>query len=263
MISLTFTPKIIFFDLDGTLIDHKENEIPSSTIFTLQELKKRGHILVIATGRPPCLFYNIEKMLNIDTYIASNGRYVRHKDQILLNDFISNEVVTRFVDDMTRKGIDVAFESEDDFVINRKSNPLASQFLNYFNLKEPKIEEDYHKKHDILQMVMFHDSKDFQRIAKKYPELDFNISCPYGIDINTKGGMKEIGVKIVTEHFGYDIKDTIAVGDGYNDISMIKMAGLGIAMGNACEPLKEVADFVTAACHDQGVYKAFKDLKMI
>ena len=255
--------KIIFFDLDGTLIDHSSNSIPKSTIETIRRLKENGHIIVIATGRPPCLFYNIDKTLDIQTFIASNGRYVKHNGEVILNDFIEPEVVNRFVTDMEKRKIDVAFESEADFVLNKRSNNLVNQFIEYFNLKFPRIEKDFYKHNKILQMVMFYDSKDFQEIANNYPELDFNISCPYGIDINKIGGMKEVGVQKVLDHLGFSRSDSIAVGDGYNDVSMIQLAGLGIAMGNACEPLKKAADIITDSCSDDGIYNVFRKLKMI
>ncbi len=255
--------KIIFFDLDGTLIDHSINAIPKSTKETIDKLKQNGHVIVIATGRPPCLIYNVDKDLGIETVIASNGRYVISENKVIWNDYIDPSVVERFTEDMKRRGIDLAFESQDDFVISGRTNSLVDDFISYFNLKTPPVAENFHKNNKILQMVMFYDNSDFSDIQDAYPELDFNISCPYGVDINVQGGMKEVGVKKVLQYFGFDIKDTIAVGDGYNDIAMIKIVNYGIAMGNACEPLKEVADFVTEPCNEDGIYKAFKKLNMI
>ncbi len=255
--------KIIFFDLDGTLIDHSINAVPESTLETIKSLKNHGHIVVIATGRPPCLFYDVDKELDIRTFIASNGRYAKHNNDVIWSDFIDSEVVDRFVKDMEKRNIDIAFESVDDFVINKKTNHLADKFIDYFNLKTPRVEQNYHSQNRILQMVLFYDRSDFSEIAKNYPELDFNISCPYGIDINKTGGMKEVGMIKVLQHLGLKKEDSIAVGDGYNDITMVELAGIGIAMGNACEPLKEAADIVTDACNEDGIYKVFKKLNMI
>ena len=75
--------------------------------------------------------------------------------------------------------------------------------------------------------------------------------------------MKEVGVQKVLDHLGFNRIDSIAVGDGYNDVSMIQLAGLGIAMGNACEPLKKAADIITDSCSDDGIYNVFRKLKMI
>ena len=85
----------------------------------------------------------------------------------------------------------------------------------------------------------------------------------YGIDINEKGGMKEIGIKILQKKFNYNIEDVIAVGDGDNDISMIEHAHLGVAMGNGAESLKKAADLVTDSVNNDGIYKLFKRLNMI
>ena len=255
--------KIIFFDLDGTLIDHEINGIPHSTKKTIKELKKRGHHIAIATGRPPGLAYQYVEELEINTLIASNGRYVKYGSEVIKADYIDYQTLVRFENEMHKLGYDLAFESENEFVVNRVSNDLVYKFCDYFNLDYPKADESFHLNYPILQIVMFFGESDFSFIAEKFPELSFNRSCPYGIDINKANGMKEVGVQAVLDYLNFDHKDVIAVGDGYNDISMIKMAAHGIAMGNACQALKDVADSVTDSCNQDGIYKAFKKLHLI
>ena len=84
-----------------------------------------------------------------------------------------------------------------------------------------------------------------------------------GYDVVPKGRNKARTIKKLIEILGYEMKDVIALGDGYNDISMINTVGFGIAMGNACDELKEVADYITDDIDKDGVYKAFKYLNMI
>jgi len=255
--------KLILMDLDGTIIDHSINDIRESTKKAVQLLKEAGHTVAIATGRPPCLFYGVDKTLDIDTYIAGNGRFVYHKGETLYADFIDRNVIESFLNDMESKKIDVAFESVDTYAMNEKNDDLVNKFSEYFHLEEPILIPDFHKNNDILQMVMFYEGKDLSELKERYPSLDFNTACPYGVDINAKGGMKEIGLKILAEKLGFELEDTVAIGDGYNDVSMIETAGLGIAMGNGCEPLKKAADLVTDRCENDGLYKAFETLKMI
>ncbi len=255
--------KLICMDLDGTVIDHTQNIIPSSTKRAIKKLKDSGHIVAIATGRPPSLFYGIEKTLDIDTYIASNGRYVVSKDQELLHDFIDKDVVERFINDMEKRGLDVGFETRSDYVVHSKNTTLVDEFSNHFHLHSPAIEENFHKNNDVLQMILFTEDHNIKEIEEAYPELDFNISCRYGIDINAQGGMKEIGIDVLQEHFDIPDVDIIAIGDGYNDIGMIKRAHIGIAMGDACQPLKDAADYITDSAHEDGIEKILIKLKLL
>jgi Cof subfamily protein (haloacid dehalogenase superfamily) len=255
--------KLIFLDLDGTIIDHKKHEVPESTIKTIKRLQEKGHKVIIATGRPPSLFYGIDKQLNIDSYIAANGRYVVYEGKELLNDFIDKTLVRNFVKDMNLQGFDVAFETKSDYAVNTKNTSFPDQFSDYFHLEYPKVIEDFHVDSEVLQMVLFTDNGDLESLSSNYPELEFNLSCPYGIDVNLKGGMKDIGINIICNYLNIPIDQTIAVGDGYNDISMIQKAGIGIAMGNARDALKDVADYVTDDCDNDGIEKIMKKLDLI
>ncbi len=256
--------KLIFMDLDGTIIDHKTNTILESTKRVIKNLQTNGHTVVIATGRPPCLFYDIDKTLNIDTYIAANGRYVKHQDKVLLNDALNPEIVNLFVEEMAQKGYDVGFETADKYVVNTISNDFVEKFSNHFHLPLPEVIENFHLSNDILQMILFtDDDNQIEYLKNRYPELDFNISCPYGIDINAVGGMKEVGVKLLTKYLGFPIKDTIAIGDGHNDIGMLEHANVGIAMGNAPKAVKDIADYTTKDSHQDGIEYILKKLKLV
>ena len=80
--------KYVFVDLDGTVFDHSTRTVPASAKKAISMAKANGHTIVIATGRPPCLFYGIHKELDIDSFIAANGRYAVHKGEVLLNSII-------------------------------------------------------------------------------------------------------------------------------------------------------------------------------
>ncbi len=255
--------KYIFLDLDGTIIDHSTNSIPNSTKKAIKLLQDKGHEVIISTGRPPALFYDIHKKLNIDSYIASNGRIVVYKGELILNDFIDKDVVIELVNLAEDSKIDIAFESMTDYVLNNRHTDLSYKFSDVYHLEYPKVYNNYHLDHDVYQMVLFYTEDDYSKFEKMFPSLGFHFSNEYGIDINAKGGMKEIGLKIIVEKYGIDITDTIAVGDGFNDLSMLEFAHLGIAMGNAHQSLKEAADMVTTSVENDGIYKLFKKLNMI
>jgi Cof subfamily protein (haloacid dehalogenase superfamily) len=255
--------KYIFFDLDGTLISHEANGVLESTLYTLNELQKNGHTCVIATGRPPALFFGIDKELGIDSYIGSNGAIVVHKGNVLFNNPIPKETVQKLVDYAKENGLDIGFESDKHFCIQSKNTDLVDLFCEVFHLPEPPLLFDHHKTNDIYQMVLFYDQPDFKKFEDMFDGLLFNYSNPYGLDVNKEDGLKDVGLKIFKEHFDIDIDDIIAVGDGFNDISMLEYAGTGIAMGNASKVVQEHADIVADHIKNDGLYKVFVELGLI
>ena len=255
--------KYIFLDLDGTIIDHKSNSVPDSTKETIKKLQENGHEIIISTGRPPALFYDIDKMLEIDSYIASNGRLVVYKGKIISKKCIDKQVVKDLVNLALEKKIDLAFESITDYVLNTHFTDLPAKFSDLYHIDYPEVIKDYHLDNDVYQMILFYAKDDYKKYEDIFPTLSFHYSNKYGIDINEKGGMKELGIKAIIEELNIGISDTIAVGDGFNDLSMIKYAHIGVAMGNASEFLKNSADMVADLVDNDGLYKLFKKLKMI
>ena len=226
--------KYIFFDLDGTLIDHSENGVSDKTMEALKLLKANGHDLFIATGRPPSLFYGIDK-----------------------------DCVNQIVDFAYKNKIDIGFESFDDYVVNSRFGENVDKFSDTYHLHYPEIRHNYHLENNIYQMVLFYTGNDYKKFEKLFPGLRFNYSNAYGLDINQKGGLKELGVNAIKEHLNIDIKDIICVGDGFNDVSMIQYSGLGIAMGNAKDGVKIHADMIADDISNDGLYKVLKELKLI
>lgn len=255
--------KYVFFDLDGTLIDHSINGVSEKTLEVIRGLKRNGHEVFIATGRPPSLFYGIDKTLEIDSFIASNGSIVVHKGELVFKNPISIDLVTKVVDYAYSKKIDIGFESYTDYVVNSRFSNLIDKFSDVFHLHYPEEILNYHLNNEVYQMVMFYSDKDYKKFEEMFPGLGFNYANEYGLDINLQGGLKDLGVKVIKELLNIDISDIICVGDGFNDISMIEYAGLGIAMGNAKDEVKKSADLVADDISNDGLYKMFKELKMI
>ena len=255
--------KYIFIDFDGTIIDHGTNSIPESTKKAIKLLQKNGHEIILNTGRGPSLFYGIEKLLNIESYIASNGRYVVHKGEVIYHKPIDKKVVSDLVDLAYNSKIDIAFASSNDYVLHSNFNNLFKNFSDTFHLKHPLVKYNYHLENEIYQINLFYNKSDYYKFEELFPTLHFNLSNSYGLDVNEKGGLKELGMKVFEEQLGIKNEDTIAIGDGHNDISMIEYANIGIAMGNGVKELKEAADIITSSINEDGFYNVFKKLNLI
>lgn len=255
--------KYIFVDFDGTIKDHGTNSIPESTKLAIDLLQRNGHEVILNTGRGPSLLDGVDKTLNIDSYIASNGRYVVHHGKVLYNKYIDKKTVIEIADLAYKNKIDIAFSCADGFVINSDFNDLSDRFSETFNLKYPEIRHNYHLDNHVYQINLFYNKSDYKKFEKLFPTLTFNFSNEYGLDVNEKGGLKELGIKVFEEILGINNEDTIAIGDGHNDISMVQYANIGISMGNGVEELKNIADIITDDVDKDGFYNVFKKLKLI
>ena len=255
--------KYIFVDYDGTIFDHGTNSIPDSTVKAIKLLQKNGHEIILNTGRGPALLHGIEKALNINSYIASNGRYVVHHGEVIFKNFIDKKVVNELTELAYKNRIDIAFSSANDFVLNSKFDTLYTNFSDCFHLDYPEVKHNYHLDNEVYQINLFYNKPDYKKFEELFPTLHFNLSNSYGLDVNEKGGLKELGMQVFEKKLGIAIEDTIAIGDGHNDISMIEYANIGISMGNGVMDLKNAANIVTDDIDKDGFYNVFKKLKLI
>lgn len=112
-------------------------------------------------------------------------------------------------------------------------------------------------------MTVFFDEATEKELKPQFPELEFNRWFPTFADITCKGVNKAAGIETMSRYFGIGQADTIAFGDGGNDIPMLKKAAIGVAMGNASAEVKSIADIITDSVDDNGIYNILRRLKII
>lgn len=262
--------KAAFFDVDGTLVSfntHKISELSKKAIFTL---KQKNIKVFAATGRA---LFQIEDLheLKFDGYITVNGcncfvyennglkeiyRVSLNKDDLFsLVDYLDRDNFLCTV--ITSKSIFLNYIDDDVkkmYNDNKFPIPEAVDFRNYIN-------KNYEQ---ILQLNIFVDENKesylINNVLKNSKSSRWNKSFA---DVNSKHGGKEVGIDKIIKYYGIDLSEIIAFGDGGNDIGMIKLAGIGVAMGNANKEVKEIADYITDDVDNDGVYKALKHFNLI
>lgn len=272
--------EIVFFDIDGTLVT-EGNQIPEATVQAVAQLKKNGIQPVLATGRPPLLITDIAEKLNINSYISMNGQYIVYEGEVIESNPLSIDLVDRLVDFANRREDGVILCTENELIINSrlsiKPNSWYLKLLKSFaHLIPKKIEikfrekamkkkikkTDYEDK-EIYMLNLNVNQEAEKDYVKKFESLDFTRANEYNMDVINKGVSKAKAIEKLLKHLNVEVKDTIAFGDGLNDLEMIKFVGTGIAMENGFEELKEAADFVTSSVFNDGITKALKGMKLI
>ncbi|AQU79952.1 hydrolase Cof [Planococcus faecalis] len=255
-------PKLLLLDIDGTLLDSNK-KLPASAKEALQQARLNGHDLAIATGRGPFMITSILEELKIDTYITFNGQYISHNNKVVHKQAIEAKMLNEILVYAEQRNHPVVFMNEEKMVSSIDFHPDIEESIQTLKIPHPETEKDFHLNHEVYQALVFCEKEEEQQYHDAFKEVDFvrwhRVSC----DISPKGGTKASGIKKLIRATGHSIEDTIAFGDGLNDLDMMDVAGYSVAMANGHEETKKRASYVTEHVDNDGLAKAFKHLKLI
>lgn len=256
----------LFFDIDGTLVSFKTHEIPSSTIEALTEAKKRGHRVFIATGRPPLIITNLGAIEHlIDGYVIVNGALCYVGDTVVKCKNIPNEAARLLARDAQEKNYGLIVVGERDVAVldpNGQVDKVFRQELAVDNLNQAKP-LDVVLNQRILQLTPFFSEEYERELMPRIPSCTSGRWHPAFTDITAQGADKGEGIMAMAAYMGLDPRYTMAFGDGGNDLSMIRKAGIGVAMGNALDSLKKEAAYTTTSVDDDGILNALRHYHLI
>jgi Cof subfamily protein (haloacid dehalogenase superfamily) len=255
--------KIVFFDIDGTLVDLNK-EIPKETIQSIKLLQERGVYVAIATGRAPFMFKNIREDLNIQSFVSFNGQYVVFEGKTVYKNPIPNPHLSALYKEATNGDHPMVFMTNDEMRASVHEHAYIKDSLATLKFAYPQVDPDFLHKKEIYQALLFCERKEEEEAyVRKNHHLRFIRWHDYSCDVLPGGGSKDVGVKKLIEASGLAVEDAYAFGDGLNDLEMIKYVGTGVAMGNAVEELKELADYVTDDVDNGGIEKGLRFLELL
>ena len=261
--------KAIFFDIDGTIRSFKTKTIPENTANTLKRLKEQGIKIFIATGRAPfhTTFLNDLLDFKFDGYITINGQYCYLETGEVLNDkILSQEDIKSVLPYFKENNIACDFALLDGAFMNLKNSRvkwLEDELGDPERFKEDPLAYDKAISEKIYQLNVFVSEEEETDFLAYMPNSKSARWTTHFTDVIPKDGGKNTGIDAVIAHFGIKLEETMAFGDGGNDIDMLKHAGIGVAMGNAGENVKEIADYITTSVDDDGITNALKHFNVI
>lgn len=276
--------KLVFFDIDGTLLTERK-KIPTSARKAIQDLKNKGIIPVIATGRAPFRIDEILASLDIQTHITLNGQYVVYEGEVIHQNPLSVDSVKRLALAAETNKQRIAFCGSDEILgtsmVTFGQKGLLKKMIQRMPIAPPKkvmqlltkyvgsskrvkpILPHYYENRVIYQCII-HTTEEYDAFYQEaFPDCHFTRWNPYSVDVISKGMSKAVGIQKLIEHIGIDMSETVAFGDGLNDIEMLQTVGMGIAMENGRVELKEIADDVTASPENHGILKGLQKLHLL
>jgi Cof subfamily protein (haloacid dehalogenase superfamily) len=268
--------KIIFSDLDETLLVNQH--VPDFNIESIKKCREKGTKFIVATGRSIELIQEILK--EIGTYNLENeysicysgGVIIENKNNKILhskglNRIISQEIIifgNKYdVDIMvfTLKSCYFYKVKKDSFELYRKIHQNAT-FKIFEELNINLINED----EEIIRIIYAKKDMNYlKEIEKEFQKLNINkdldifYSSGRYMELNPKGINKGYAIKWLSNYLNIDINDTIAIGDNYNDISMIKEAGLGVCVSSAENDVKKICNYICEKDYFEGAVKELID----
>lgn len=259
--------KAAFFDIDGTLIPFGpkgERTVPNDTVAALMALRSRGVALIVCTGRFVRFAKLVEDHFPMDGYATLNGQWcllgeddevvrqvpVNERDKATMLDlFRRGEVVgvVNFADELFVTGTPERLKEVKDRWVMTPHRPIG------------EIDAD----RPVYQFVIAAPPEEDARIQALTDHLVTQRWEPTSVDVIQEGGGKRRAMEAYFERLGITADQSIAFGDGANDIPMLETAGIGVAMGNASDEVKAHADFVSDACDAGGIWNALVALGVI
>ena len=260
-------PKIVFFDIDGTLHDHS-GKVSESTKRSIKQLISNGHYAVLCTGRTKSIIKQEIIDLGFHGIIAGCGTYVEFNGRELHNAVLPEQVGRHAVSVLHKAKVNFFIESPDFVYLDdakagenfqaavkriRHSYRQNLRPLSSCDYRFSKI-TGYPKEDSDIHMLVQEMQPEFQVIL--HPEHRYNEIIPAGYS-------KASGIKLLLSHLGLTPEDSYAFGDSRNDLEMFDAVSYGIAMGNSPDEVKHRASYETLSVLDNGIEYGLKKFGLI
>lgn len=256
--------KLLALDIDGTLTN-TQKDITPATLEKIIEAQEKGHIVAIASGRPLPGIRKIADTIELDRF----GGYVLAFNGGRIVDYSTGEVVYQAVldNDVVRDIYDYCLKAGCGMVTYDGDRVITGTDIDGYMTFEASINHM-----EIMRIDNFREYIDFplnkclltadpdkaekieQELAEKFgDQLNIFRSEPYFVEIMPPNVHKATSLEKLLEVLDMDRKDLVACGDGYNDLTMIEYAGVGVAMANAQDIVKEHADYIILSNDEDGL----------
>lgn len=259
---------VIFFDIDGTLVDEQTQILPQSTVEAIEKLIENGHVPVVNTGRPYSHIDPRVRALPFAGCVAAGGSQVRIGNNWLIRQSVQPQVMEHMIERVRKNGMQVVYEAEGGYYLDRECPGMHPEietqcaFMRRIGnfvrdvsdgITAPVVKFCTFDMPGCDRAAMVADAEQYFQYIDRRGMAEFVI----------KGYSKAQGMEAILQALKCPAQQTVAFGDSANDIPMLRAAGIGVAMGNGVAEAHAAADFVTKAVVDDGIAYALKHFDLI
>ena len=255
--------KIVFFDIDDTLRNSKTGFIPISIPTVFQQLREKGILTGIATGRGIFGVVPEIRELKPDFFVTLNGAYIEDKKgNVIDSNKISKDKVETYIAWTKEVGIDYGLVGSHTAKLSTRTEMISQAIDPIY--PDLDVDPDFYEKEDIYQMWTFEDQGDNLTLPESLASTLRMVRWhEHSSDVVPISGSKAAGVAKVVEHLGLKPENVMVFGDGLNDLELFDYAGISIAMGISHEKIKEKADYITKTVEEDGIFDALERFGMV
>jgi len=258
---------LIFFDVDGTILDDAF-QIPDSTVQAIRAARDNGHLCVINTGRPYSHIESAVKAVGFDGYICSCGQHILLDGKSIFRRSLPVEVCQTVLRLVRAAEMDVVFEDEDGIWFDRTRPMRPEVRATYEHFAARGFDVDRSVDRADLQFDKFcvwvNPGTDPAPLLAYIQDYCTVIDREGDLfEFVVKDCSKETGIRMVMDRTDIPLQNCYAVGDGANDIPMLRCVRHSIAMGNAPEEVKALVEYVTDPIHEDGLHNALRHFQLI
>lgn len=250
--------KMIFLDLDNTLLS-SDLTISGENLRAIREASEKGVKITICTGRGIFSVRHIAAQFGINWencyIICLNGGaiYKGYPPQLIKERLFESKSAAYIYEAAKRHGVDIQIYRNDKLIIEKMTERIQ-MYINKLSA-EYELVEDIEKYDGQISKILLNGDHDelvkIQKEIKKKGSMNCFFSSENFLEFTSEGTTKGEAMKSLAGELGIDIAETIAIGDSFNDMSMITTAGLGVAVRNAVQPLKDAAGYITKNTNDE------------
>ena len=269
--------KAVFLDVDGTLVNER-GLVPDSAQRAVREARANGHLVFLCTGRSPAELWPEVLDIGFDGLIAGSGAFVEVGKDVLVHRCLTDRDVDHVLSFFGSRHVDFYFQANDGIYATRDVRERLRRLIGgsvtdlevlaeleggLFGFVDAiKVDADPYATLITKVIYLFSDVPldDLRaEFAGSFVVIPSSVPLfgPNSGEMMLPGVNKATGIDALLEHLGVDRTDTIAIGDGYNDLEMLEHVGVGVAMGNAPKPVKDIADEVTTSVDEDGIRLSF------
>ncbi len=252
--------RMITIDIDDTLLNDRR-QISEGNRRALKAAIDRGVTVSLATGRMHRSARQVAEQIGLQAPVISyQGALIKNwpDDATLYERSVPASAAHRVDEFCRRQGFHLQVYSDDVLYVKEEGEKIR-HYIQISNVPF-KVEPDFTRLLDrpLTKLLIYEEPAVLDQIAQELrpilgDEVHITKSKPFFLEFMHKQGTKGQALRFLSAHFGYDLSEVMAIGDSWNDHDMLQTAGLGVAVANAVEPLKRIADEITLSNNEDGV----------